>query len=210
MARLTPPVNTAASRSSCLAESSQADAGAAAAPAVMCCPLDGPLQRQRAQKARLIHRATVCWLAPGRQEASGPLRRWPRLRVGQLNPVNSARSAPVSRSLLTCQARLLATPARLPLDRPSLDVYTWFSGHYNARFCRCDTRSHLARELADWRAGYVGRVVPGACSRPGPALSCAAGNGGVRSTGESPRICRPIRWVTGEGQTGRVNRVNPH
>ena len=79
----------------------------------------------------------------------------------------------------------------------------------NARFCRCDTRSHLARELADWRAGYVGRVVPGACSRPGPALSCAAGNGGVRSTGESPRASRPIRGATGEGQTGRVNRVNP-
>ena len=30
-------------------------------------------------------------------------------------------------------------------------------------------------------------VVPGACSRPGPALSCAAGNGGVRSSGKSPK-----------------------
>lgn len=58
----------------------------------------------------------------------------------------------------------------------------------------------------DWRAGHVGRVVLGACSRPGPALSYAAGNGGVRSTGESPRTCRPIRWVTAEGQTGRVTR----
>src|SRR5262249_27031270 len=38
----------------------------------------------------------------------------------------------------------------------------------NVRICRCDTRSHLARELADWRAGYVGRVVPGACSCPAP------------------------------------------
>src|SRR5580700_90016 len=37
--------------------------------------------------------------------------------------------------------------------------------------------------LADWRAGYAGRVGPGACSMPGPALSCAAGNSGVRSTG---------------------------
>jgi hypothetical protein len=45
------------------------------------------------------------------------------------------------------------------------------------------TRSHLASELADWRADYVGSVVPGACSSPGPALSCAAGNGGVRGTG---------------------------
>jgi hypothetical protein len=81
--------------------------------------------------------------------------------------------------------------------------------HGNARTCRCDTRSHLARGLADWRADYVGRVVPGACSRPGPALSCAAGNGGVRSTGESPRVSRPIREATGQGQTGRVNRVNP-
>ena len=56
----------------------------------------------------------------------------------------------------------------------------------NVLKCRCDTRSHYASELADWRAGYVGRVVPGACSRPGPALSCAAGNGGVRSTGIKP------------------------
>ena len=79
----------------------------------------------------------------------------------------------------------------------------------NVRFCRCDTRSHYASELADWRTGYVGRVVRGACSRPGPALSCAAGNGGVRSTGISPRASRPIRGATGEGQTGRVNRVNP-
>jgi hypothetical protein len=31
----------------------------------------------------------------------------------------------------------------------------------NALICRCDTRSHLARELADWRADYVGSVVPG-------------------------------------------------
>src|SRR4249920_2331775 len=30
----------------------------------------------------------------------------------------------------------------------------------NVRFCRCDTRSHLASELADWRADYVGSVVP--------------------------------------------------
>src|SRR5215469_3981781 len=30
--------------------------------------------------------------------------------------------------------------------------------------CRCDTRSHFASELADWRADYVGSVVRGACS----------------------------------------------
>src|SRR5437773_7740192 len=50
----------------------------------------------------------------------------------------------------------------------------------NVRFCRCDTRSHLARELADWRADYVGRVVPGACSCPAPpcrALPVTAGCG---------------------------------
>jgi hypothetical protein len=73
----------------------------------------------------------------------------------------------------------------------------------NARFCRCDTRSHLARELADWRAGYAGRVVPGACSMPGPALSCAAGNSGVRSTGERPRALVPSGGHRlGAGRTG--------
>ena len=38
----------------------------------------------------------------------------------------------------------------------------------------------LASELADWRADYVGRVVPGACSRPAPpcrALPVTAGCG---------------------------------
>jgi hypothetical protein len=94
------------------------------------------------------------------------------------------------------------------MDACSIYLYIVRLG-LNVRFCRCDTRSHYASELADWRIGYVGRVVPGACSRPGPALSCAAGNGGVRSTGESPRASRPIREATGEGQTGRVNRVNP-
>ena len=100
-----------------------------------------------------------------------------------------------------------AKSALAPFVRQA-DLYIAALG-VNVRNCRCDTRSHYASELADWRAGYVGRVVPGACSRPGLALSCAAGNGGVRSTGENPRASRPIREATGQGQTGRVNRVNP-
>jgi hypothetical protein len=61
----------------------------------------------------------------------------------------------------------------MPITRP-------MASSTDIRSCRCDTRSHYASELADWRADDVGSVVPGACSRPGPALSCAAGNGGVR------------------------------
>jgi hypothetical protein len=103
----------------------------------------------------------------------------------------------------------LSSPGYGPIDgRPAVYLYI-AAVEVDVLNCRCDTRSHYASELADWRADDVGSVVPGACSRPGPALSCAAGNGEVRSTGESPRASRPIRGATGEGQTGRVNRVNP-
>jgi hypothetical protein len=114
-----------------------------------------------------------------------------------------AASAPARRGAFVRRSTGLCTPGR-PGAPDQLQAMPG-----NIRICRCDTRSHLASELADWRADYVGRVVTGACSRPGPALSCAAGNGGVRSTGESPRASRPIRGATGEGQTGGVNRVNP-
>ena len=51
----------------------------------------------------------------------------------------------------------------------------------------CDTRLHVASECADWRADDVGGVVPGQCSRPVPALTCVAGNCGVRSSGKKPK-----------------------
>ena len=74
----------------------------------------------------------------------------------------------------------MAVPARRTVGRTRIFIHRRVE--VNVLNCRCDTRSHYASELADWRAGDVGRVVPGACSRPGPALSCAAGNGGVRSS----------------------------
>jgi hypothetical protein len=47
-------------------------------------------------------------------------------------------------------------------------------------------------------------VTSGLCSRPVPALTCVAGNGRVRSSGEDQgRLFRP--GVTGEGKAGRVN-----
>src|SRR6266496_2361461 len=51
----------------------------------------------------------------------------------------------------------------------------------------CDTRLHVASECADWRADDVGGVAPGQCSRPVPALTCVAGNCGVRSSGKKPK-----------------------
>ena len=51
----------------------------------------------------------------------------------------------------------------------------------------CDTRSHVASELAGWRADDVGGIASGQCSRPVPALTCAAGNCGVRSSGKKPK-----------------------
>jgi hypothetical protein len=51
----------------------------------------------------------------------------------------------------------------------------------------CDTRLHVASECADWRADDVGGVAPGQCSGPVPALTCVAGNCGVRSSGKKPK-----------------------
>src|SRR5271169_6586292 len=68
----------------------------------------------------------------------------------------------------------------------------------------CDTRSHVASELAGWRADDdVGGVASGQCSRPVPALTCAAGNCGVRSSGKKPKRSRSIRERRrGEDRTG--------
>ncbi len=48
---------------------------------------------------------------------------------------------------------------------------------------------------------------PGRVLTPGPALSCVAGNSGVRSTGEA-RGFPSHPGITGEGQAGRMNCVN--
>src|SRR5262245_25121796 len=58
----------------------------------------------------------------------------------------------------------------------------------------------LTRGLEDrlCRSRSSGRVLT-----PGPALSCAAGNGGVRSTGERPRVPVPSGdYRQGAGRTG--------
>ena len=51
----------------------------------------------------------------------------------------------------------------------------------------CDTRSHVASELAGWRADDVGGIASGQCSGSVPALTCVAGNCGVRSSGKKPK-----------------------
>ncbi len=68
---------------------------------------------------------------------------------------------------------------------------------------RCDMRSHVASELPDRRVGDAVGVVPGPCSRPVPTPTGVAGNGGVRSSGESPRAPVPSgSHRRGEDRTG--------
>ena len=68
----------------------------------------------------------------------------------------------------------------------------WPAGRFTAHAeMRCDTRSHVSSEYVDWRFGNAEDVTPGQCSRSVPALACAAGNGWVRSPGESPRAAVP-------------------
>ena len=64
--------------------------------------------------------------------------------------------------------------------------------------------SHVASEFVDWRADDdVGDVAPGQCSGPVPALTCVAGNCGVRSSGKKPKRSRSIRERRrGEDRTG--------
>lgn len=72
------------------------------------------------------------------------------------------------------------------------------------------TRGRLAASgLFRWRIGDDDDVAPDECSTPVPALTCVAGNGGVRSSGFKPAgpLLHPV--VTGEGKVGRVNAVNP-
>ena len=159
---------------------------------------------------RCCHTAASCQSAPSPAGHPGPKPLLVRQELPRDSRVqheqDGAQHLAVIQPLAARDLTLLKKIARV---RHIRDRLARASSVLLALFCRCDTRSHLARGLADWRADYVGRVVPGACSRPGPALSCAAGNGGVRSTGESPRVSRPIRGATGQGQTGRVNCVNP-
>jgi hypothetical protein len=70
---------------------------------------------------------------------------------------------------------------------------------------RCDTRSHVVSEFRRLEVRHDAEdVTSGSCSRPVPALTCVAGNGRGRSSGEARG--RPFRpGATGEGKAGRVN-----
>ena len=67
----------------------------------------------------------------------------------------------------------------------------------------CDTRSHVASELAGQEGRLsVGGVVPGSARWPVPALACVAGNGGVRSSGFKPEGPRSIRGLQVRARPG--------
>jgi hypothetical protein len=85
--------------------------------------------------------------------------------------------------------RILPWKIRVKVERPqrSEDV-------------RCDTRSHEKSECIVGRFGYAGCVAPGQCSGPVPSLTCAAGNGGVRSSGGQAQGVPSHPGPTGEGE----------
>jgi hypothetical protein len=59
----------------------------------------------------------------------------------------------------------------------------------------CATMSHMSSECAGTRSDRVGCVASGECSAPVSALTCVAGNGGVRSTGKKPKRTRSVTPV---------------
>ena len=56
----------------------------------------------------------------------------------------------------------------------------------------CDTKSLVSSGLVDWRVDNDD-VAPSQCSRLVSALTCVAGNGGVRSSGFKPKGARSVR-----------------
>ena len=69
---------------------------------------------------------------------------------------------------------------------------------------RCDTRSHVYEWATSWRSVMLAEVWSQASARgPVLALTCVAGNGGVRSSGESRRLLvHPGEYGREEDRTG--------
>ena len=65
---------------------------------------------------------------------------------------------------------------------------------------RCDTRSHKLSGSTERRSADAEGVIPGQCPRPVPALTCAAGNGGVRSSEKTPKGPRSVRGPQARGR----------
>jgi|SRR5450756_805608 len=72
----------------------------------------------------------------------------------------------------------------------------------------CDTKSLVSTGLVDWRVGGDG-VAPSQCSRPVSALTCVAGNGGVRRSGFKFEGARSTRGPQVAEGSGRVNASEP-
>jgi hypothetical protein len=157
--------------------------------------------RHQARRGRPLPRTSP----PRARGASAVCARAPR-NAGSLVR-NTSRSGPRPR----CQRSSLAACAVVPV-RHSASLVTAgdiASGSISARtadvcFCRCDTRSHLESELADWRTDYVGRVVPGACSRPAPPCRASPVTAGCEAPGKAPtgRPSHPGDHRRGAGRTG--------
>ena len=75
----------------------------------------------------------------------------------------------------------------------------------------CDTRSHIASELAGRRSGYAGRIAPGECSMPVPHPACAGRSclPGCEARERAQGVVAPSRDQQARGKAGRVNVSEP-
>jgi hypothetical protein len=75
----------------------------------------------------------------------------------------------------------------------------------------CDTMSLISSELAGMEADDVGRVAPGECSMPVPALACAVGPAcwGAKPREEAQGPPFHPGEQPGEGKAGRANVSKP-
>jgi hypothetical protein len=87
------------------------------------------------------------------------------------------------------------------LDRPEVS-----GGEALAGLLRPGNAGSVRHEVAqvsgytDWRFDGCRRCSPGQCPRPVPALTCVAGNGGVRSSEKKPKGFRSVRKPQARGR----------
>ncbi|MCA1681634.1 MAG: hypothetical protein LC700_00375 [Actinobacteria bacterium] len=110
-------------------------------------------------------------------------------------------------ALPAARAAALCDAVTIDLDTTDVEVYgSQKRGGPTTTRGKCDTRSHVMSGDADWRpTDDVGGVVPGECSAPVPALTCVAGDGGVRSSGKKPEGLCSIRGLQARGRPAAVN-----
>src|SRR5262249_30564330 len=87
---------------------------------------------------------------------------------------------------------MIASTTHLALPPPERQPLLAGATRRSGRSVRCDTKSHVMSGFRRLEVRHGAEAVPWVlCPSLVPALTCVAGNGRVRSSGESPRVPAP-------------------